>query len=339
MKVGIAGGGLIGSLLAWRSARAGATIEVFDAGPGRRCATAAAGLLSPTAELATASPATSQLGRESILLWTEWLAELDLANALVQRGSLLTALGPDVAELERLAQAIAAKMADPHQALIPLDSDALAALEPELGHLAKAYHLPGEGSLDSDAVLAGLHRALDAENITWHCDTTVDHVGPHQLRAGTVTHRYDWACDCRGLGAAAQLDLRPVRGEIIHLHAPDVNITRPVRLAHPRYPVYVVPRRDGHYLVGATEIESGDPGSLSVRSALELLSAAYSLHPGFAEAQLHEARTGLRPAFADNEPQLSTAPGLISINGMYRHGFLAGPALVAKASTCMGLAA
>jgi glycine oxidase len=92
-------------------------------------------------------------------------------------------------------------------------------------------------------------------------------------------------------------------------------------------------------LVGATEIESGDTGSLSVRSALELLSAAYSLHPGFGEAHIHEARIGLRPALRDNTPRLVCEPGLVSINGMYRHGFLTGPALVEQATMRMELAA
>ena len=75
------------------------------------------------------------------------------------------------------------------------------------------------------------------------------------------------------------------------------------------------------------EIESDDAGPITVRSSLELLSAVYSLHDGFAEARVIEARANCRPAFDDNLPRVFTAPGLVRINGLFRHGFLLAPAL------------
>lgn len=338
-SIGIAGGGVIGSLLAWRAARAGAQVEVFDAGPQTRCGTAAAGMLSPAAELATASTVVGELGRASLPLWRTWVAELGCPEALHENGSLLLAHGSDLAELNRVAALIAQRTADP-AAIKELSSTALAELEPELAHLAKAYLLPGEGQIDNDQIMPALHEAVRNEpNLRWHDNASIDEVAPHQLRSRGGNQDFDWACDCRGLGAKTQLNLRPVRGEIIHLHAPEVTITRPVRLSHRRYPVYVVPRPGQRYLVGATEIESASDYGVTVRSTLELLSAACTLHPGFAEAQLTEGRTGLRPALPDNEPQLTTQPGFVSINGLYRHGFLAGPALVIRAVADMGLAA
>src|SRR5207253_9790934 len=95
-------------------------------------------------------------------------------------------------------------------------------------------------------------------------------------------------------------DLRGVRGEILRVHAPEVSLTRPIRLRHPRYPVYLVPRPKNHYVIGATAIESEDEGRITIRSTLELLTTEYSVHPGFGEARILETMAALRPAFSDN---------------------------------------
>ncbi|MDO8279485.1 MAG: FAD-dependent oxidoreductase [Burkholderiaceae bacterium] len=102
--------------------------------------------------------------------------------------------------------------------------------------------------------------------------------------------------DCRGIAARDPLPgLRAVRGEMLLLHCPSVALTRPIRLLHPRFPVYVVPRGDELYMIGATMIETDASGPITVRSASELMSAAFALHPGFAEAAIVEMGSGLRP--------------------------------------------
>ena len=123
--------------------------------------------------------------------------------------------------------------------------------------------------------------------------------------------------------------MRGVRGEVLRVHAPEVTLLRPVRLVHPRYPLYIAPKQDHIFVIGATEIESEDMSPASVRSALELLSAAYSVHSGFAEARLLEISTQCRPTLRDNLPAVRfTAPHTIQINGLYRHGFLIAPAML-----------
>jgi glycine oxidase len=79
-------------------------------------------------------------------------------------------------------------------------------------------------------------------------------------------------------------------------------------------------------MLGATSIESEDKG-VSVRSALELLSAAYAVHPAFAEARIVEFGSGLRAAYPDNLPRIAVNKDHIAVNGLYRHGFLLAPAL------------
>ena len=159
--------------------------------------------------------------------------------------------------------------------------------------------------------------------------------------------------DCRGLGAKAAWQsqhelsdlsslstnlaqsnsLRGVRGEVIRLHAPKVNLRRPTRLIHPRYPIYIAPKEHDIYVVGATEIESEDLSEMSVRSAMELLSAVYTVHSGFAEARILEMATQCRPTLKDNLPEIRVkktinTSGLMMINGLYRHGFMISPAIL-----------
>ena len=65
---------------------------------------------------------------------------------------------------------------------------------------------------------------------------------------------------------------------------------------------------------------------------LELLSAAYALHPAFGEAEILELGTGVRPAFPDNLPRLQWQGSTLHVNGLYRHGFLLAPALARRAA-------
>jgi glycine oxidase len=60
------------------------------------------------------------------------------------------------------------------------------------------------------------------------------------------------------------------------------------------------------------------------------------VHSGFAEGRLLGVQTGLRPAFSDNRPQVKKSGNVISINGLYRHGYMLAPVLVAQALSYIG---
>ncbi len=144
---------------------------------------------------------------------------------------------------------------------------------------------------------------------------------------------FDAIVDCRGYAARRELpDLRPVRGEMLLVRTAEVRLSRPVRMLHPRIPLYIVPRAKNVFMIGATMIESADPGGVSVRSAIELLSAAYALHPAFGEAEILEMSADLRPAYPDNEPRIEERNGRIHVNGFYRHGYLLAPHFAARAA-------
>ena len=85
-------------------------------------------------------------------------------------------------------------------------------------------------------------------------------------------------------------------------------------------------------MIGATMIESDESTRISVRSVLELLSAAYAVHPAFGEAEIVEMGTGVRPAFPDNLPRIRSHGGIVYVNGFYRHGFLIAPSLACMAA-------
>ena len=110
-----------------------------------------------------------------------------------------------------------------------------------------------------------------------------------------------------------------------------MNLQRPVRLLHPRYRVYIVPRPGDLVLVGASEIESEDRSPMSLRSAVELMAAAHSVVPDLAEARIIRLDTNLRPALPDNRPDIHVEPGLVRLNGLYRHGWLLAPSVLDEA--------
>ena len=342
LRIGIAGAGLLGRLLAWTLCKAGHQVSVFDPAPGpaarfdghQAAGLTAAGMLSPLAELDQANPDVAALGWRSLNRWRDITAALahtgPLAPCFRQSGSLLVAHGPDLGTAHRVLQRLAQAHQPPWPAPQPLQAAELHTLEPEL-HGAQgplhAWLLPDEGCIDTVVTMQALHdQACTAE---WHWGQTVTDVSPGALHLHDGhTLAVDWAIDVRGTGARASLPVRGVRGELVWLHAPGVRLTRPVRLLHPRHRVYIVPRPGDVVLVGASELESEDRSGVSLRSAVELMAAAHSVLPALAEARILRTDTNLRPALPDHRPRLHAEPGLLRINGLYRHGWLLAPALV-----------
>jgi glycine oxidase len=320
MRAIVLGAGVAGLACAVELAERGVAVEVLERserlGAGG-CSWHAGGMLAPWCERESAEPLVATLGAES-LAW--WAAKFP---GTVRRGSLVVAHGRDAGELRQFA-----RRTERYQWL---ESEGIAALEPDLaGRFSQALYFPEEGHLDPRAALAALASRLAAlgASIRFGTDTQAcqEKTLAAQAAGGSVI-------DCRGLEARDLLpDLRGVKGEMLVVRLADVSLSRPVRVLHPRVPVYIVPRGDGHYMIGATMIESDQPTRITVRSMLELLGAAYALHPAFGEAEIVEIGTGVRPAFPDNLPRVCRIGGTIHVNGLYRHGFLLAPALARQAA-------
>lgn len=308
--VTIIGAGVAGLWAARSLLARGIRPRVLDrAGPPgpHGCSWWAGGMLAPDCEGAVAEPIVVTHGRNAARLWSG-------VTDVQARGTLVVAPERDRVELERFA----AKTGG-HEWL---DVEGVAALEPELGggH-RRALFFRDEAHLDPRRALADLTAGLRAEGV----EIERAEARPEDV-AGTVL-------DCRGLAAAGDLPgLRGVRGEMIVLRSDEISISRPVRLLHPRHPLYVAPRGGGLFMLGATQIETAAAGPITARSALELLSSAYALDPRFAEAEIVETGADSRPAFADNAPRVVRRGRVLHLNGLFRHGYLMAPALAEQAA-------
>ncbi|HSI52160.1 MAG TPA: FAD-dependent oxidoreductase [Ideonella sp.] len=349
LHVAIAGAGLLGRLLAWRLARAGHQVTVVDPAPGPQpppvgrigpaqhaAAFTAAGMLSPLAELDSTGPALAALGWRSLPLWRSICETLGRPELFRQHGSLLLAHPGDRGSAQRLLARLHDAPAGTPQPEA-LDAGDLSALEPALAPGLAGWYLPGEGQVMPRELMAALHHG--APGVTWHWGRSAGSVTAHTLSLSDgETLRCDWAIDTRGVaGQVGALQPRGVRGELAWLHAPGLPLTRPLRLLHPRHRVYLVPRPGDVVIVGASEIESEDRSAPSLRSLVELLAAAHSVLPELAEARLLHLEANLRPALPDHHPRCHVAPGLLQINGLFRHGWLLAPALVDDALQSLGL--
>ena len=304
--VTIIGAGIAGAWQALLFAQAGHDVilhEKSDAAMMLSTSHWAGGMLAPWCESEIAEPVISRLGLRSLDLWRQALPDTPF------NGSLVVAHARDRNDFERFA-----RLTSGHRRL---DAAELAALEPSLhGRFRDALFFAAEGHVEPRRVLPKLHEKILVAGGTIRFDSEVDACALDGL-----------VIDCRGLAAReAQPELRGVKGEMILIETDEIKLARPVRLIHPRWPLYVIPREDNLFMLGATSIEAEDTG-VSVRSALELLGAAYAVHPAFAEARIVEFGSGLRPAFPDNLPRISIDEQKISVNGLYRHGFLIAPAL------------
>lgn len=330
MKIAIIGMGLVGRILAWRLHEADQTIKIslFDEQDRHYYGTGliAAAMVAPHTEVPNTEAIVQVLGQHSFQLWKDWLPKLEAQTqqeiSYQQNGTVVVAHLQDESDWQRF-QIKARAHVDKDNMQI-LEQEQLTAIEPELAQtFSQGLYFPNEGVVDNQALYPALNDYFEqAENINWYENTRLDDLN-------SISADYDKVFDCRGNGAREDLNnFRSVRGEVARVIAPEVKINRAVRLLHPRFPLYIAPRKNDEYIIGATQIESDTDTPVTIRSGLELLSALYSLHQGFGEAHIVEFLVGLRPTFSDNLPKIEWGEKIIRINGLYRHGYLFAPILI-----------
>ena len=302
----VIGAGVAGLSCALELAERGLSVEVVERAStlgAASCSWMAGGMLAPWCERASTEPEILSYGIPSIDWWSQRFA------GTVRNGSLVVAQPRDLPELARFAA-----RTERYQWL---DAARLVELEPDLGgRFRRALLFPDEAHLDPRRALAHLAEVLAIRGVAIKFG----------IELSAEAADADMVVDCRGLAARDALpDLRGVRGEMVVVRSRDVRLSRPVRMLHPRLPLYVVPRADDLFMIGATMIESEQRGPVSVRSAVELMSAAFALHPAFGEAEIVELGADLRPAFPDNLPQVRRDGRIVRANGLFRHGFLLAP--------------
>lgn len=325
-------------MLAWQLLQAGCKVTLFEAGSftpnapqtDRAAAFTAAGMIAPLSEAVVSDEGVYRMGQFALQQWPQWLSKLPKqTNSLFfQRGSLVIAHPQDFSELEQFEREL--------QFVIPqcrsyhrINQQQIQELEPDLNpHFSQGLFLAEEGHVDNRELLTAIGNEIIALGASLREFTKVN-VTRHKIITDNSEENFDLIIDCRGLGAKTQhAELRGVRGETLHVETKEIHLQRPVRLMHPRYQLYIVPKPNHRFIIGATQIESEDRSPVTLQSSLELSSALYTLSPAFAEARIIEMDVNLRPAYMDNLPRVNIQDGLITANGLFRHGYLLAPAVV-----------
>ncbi|MFC3501367.1 glycine oxidase ThiO [Micromonospora krabiensis] len=322
--VAVVGAGPIGLAVAWRCAARGLRVTVHDPAPGSGASSVAAGMLSPVAEAYFGERELTGLLVESAARWPGFAAELAEATGATlgyrTEGTLMVGLtGDDLAEARRL-WAYQQSLGLP---VTPLRPSELRTHEPALAPRVRGGALaPTDHQVDPRLLVPALRTAAERAGAV--------------LVPGVVRRLADLDAAvtvvAAGCGAAALtgLPVRPVKGQVVRLRAPDggpPGFRHVIRGYADGEHVYLVPRDTGEVVVGATVEERGDT-TVSAGAVLRLLRAAVELMPELAEYDLVETVAGRRPGTPDNAPILGALPGrpdVLAATGHHRHGIVLTP--------------
>ena len=319
-KIAIIGAGILGLLTAYRLKDENIQLDLYDQGgfPAYCASYVAGGMLAPYSEIEHMQPKWVQASLDAIQYWKEFAKNAKTDLDFAQNGSIMIAHAPDRYILERFKDHISHAAPQAGQNVKIKDYEPM---------LVERFHdglfLHQEAHINPRHVMDEIISTLQKHE---HIQLIKKAHTPSEL-----SDKYDHIIDCRGMNAQNDLaNLRSVKGELAIVRNPEFQLSRPVRLMHPRYPLYIVPRKDNIFMIGATQIESDGQG-VSLKSTMELLSALYSLHPSFGEAEIIEIKDGLRPSLPDNLPQIFVEDNIIRLNGSFRHGYLLAPLMAGAA--------
>lgn len=346
----IVGGGVVGLSIADELARRGERVTVLEhqGTNARRTSWAAAGIIPPAHRL-TAFDAYGQLCGYSFELYSGWTDRLMMETKIDPEfdrcGGIQIARSNG--ELASLNYAVAQWKAD-GATVEPLSATRLVELEPALQTVVEhqliraAYRLPEEAQVRCSRLVDALRASCQRQGVTMRDDVTVQGIaeasrsvanGQDGVVIDTNRGELRGKSVCLAAGAwvdqilksrGLHLDVQPWRGQIILLQ------TEPGHIRHVinEGPNYLVPRRDGRVLVGATVEEAGYDWSLTA-AVDELREFAINLIPALASAPLLDHWAGLRPRTNDGFPYLGRVPGLPSAYvaaGHFRAGIVLAPA-------------
>ncbi|HYH75987.1 MAG TPA: FAD-dependent oxidoreductase, partial [Arthrobacter sp.] len=283
--VAVVGGGVIGHGIAWEARRSGRSVVVIDDAPGSGASWAAAGMLAPVSELHYQEEDLLELMLESSGLWPKFAADLS-ADAAADTGYLATptlAIGADAADRRALMDLCSVQQAhglDVTPLAVREARNREALLSPSI---SCALDIPADHQVDPRKLVACLREALAvhgqdpgsavpgamagfavndrATSLVWEhsrvAGVRLDGGGLVRAKETIVANGMQ-AASLGGLPDGLRLPLRPVYGDILRLRVPEQ--LRPLLTATVRglvhgVPVYIVPRRDGTVVIGATQRE------------------------------------------------------------------------------------
>jgi glycine oxidase len=341
-RVAIIGAGVMGLGIAWRLAARGAQVAVYDRGAaGAGASHAAAGMLAACAEAEPGEEALVALGRESQARWPAFAAELERASGidveLRREGTLVLALTADDQARLNHHLVFQQKLGLPLHWISPAETRRR---EPHLaGKLAGAVWSPEDHQVDNRKLVAALRIAAERAGAAIHEHQAVAEISLNGGRVDglvlangnkvsaevVVLAAGAWSRGIAGLPPELRPPVRPIKGQTLALR---MDANAPL-LNHVLWApgAYLVPRRNGRLIIGATVEEKGFDTSLTAGGLLTLLEAAWRAVPAIEELPIEETWVGHRPGSRDDAPILGRAPvdGLIYATGHHRNGILLTP--------------
>ena len=345
-RVLIVGGGAIGLAIGWRLARAGCAVALFDRDRvGHSASWASAGMLSPLSEVQFEEEDLLHLGLKGLTVYPEFVGELEAETGCCvgyrRDGVLIVGITQDDLEYLKFRYRY---QRDLGLSVTYLSGDEAREREPHLSaQVSAAVWCPGDHQVDNRRLVMALKKGLVAAGGEVFEEMAVDEllidgtrvcgvrVGEDIFEGDTVVLASGcWSRLIPGLPDCARPPVRPVRGQITRLSmTEDFALNTMVwysRVATSTV-AYLVPKDNGHLVLGATSEEMGFDEDVTAGGMFELLRAAWEVVPGVYDLPLVESAAGLRPGSRDDAPILGETPieGLIMATGHYRKGILLAP--------------
>lgn len=332
----IVGGGVVGCSIALKLAEVGLSVAVIERGRvGCESSRAAAGMLAAQSETSGVGPF-FDLCLQSRSMYREFAAHLHEVSGInveyKDEGLLCVTLEGE--DLEESMQWVSWQT-EAGLAVERLSSDATCEFEPAVTEsVAGAVFIPGDHQVENRRLMDALDIAIRRAGVQLIEGTEVSALATERSRViGVVSggQRLDAGIIVVAAGAWSSRLLRPLglnvkvvpaRGQMIAVKGRGCPITRVV---HSRK-VYLVPRRDGRILIGATVEYAGFEKGVTVDGISSMLSAALEVVPSLRDFEVTEVWSGLRPDTGDHFPVIGRgAEGLVLATGHFRNGILLAP--------------
>lgn len=313
-KIAIIGAGISGLLTALEIQSLGAQITIYDKDgfPGRGASYAAAGMVNPSGEVTDLPLQLINAANAGVKFWSEFCKKNNISiNA---KGSIFIANKSEIGDFKNYIDALK----NSNLAYEILDDEALLSLNFGL-KFNKGIYFPNDITINSRAILKKIVMLLKEKGAQF----IKSNVNPEYLKKD-----YEWVIDARGWTDCSE-GLIAIKGETISIVSNKPIVQMPIRFQYNDVIVYIVPNKNNIFTIGASSrLEINPNPKLSRLDGIEfLIKAANYFSPKTMKMHIKEIKCGIRPAYPDFRPRIKYDGNIVSINGLYRHGFLLTPVM------------